>query len=370
MFDLLEKELECDFAYIESEIANAEYESFDPDFFLEAGENSPESFLDRIIKKIQDIVERVKKAFSEIFAKKTVAKATEKFDEAKAENPAIANEKVKMKDYKQLQKLNDDTMTILLKTEDTEKIKKQMAKYRKQRNRILAMGTVTTVGLGALVYFMHKGYKDKMDKLEKKIRRVEKDANDAKNDLKKAKGKISDLKKEDESLANENSILKQKSPAARTIKRVQIKKAQTGEAVSSVKGVFTGVKESLAARTEVLQNETTDAVNMAKDVVTAVSEAKSPVSAMKAVGKTVSSVKNIGGAIKKGVAKGLDENLETYKERIEKTNSEIQRAKRVMAKSEKGSEAYVKAETWLKKAEPHLHKLKTTYATLLKQAGK
>ena len=121
MFDLLEKELECDFAYIESEIANAEYESFDPDFFLEAGENSPESFLDRIIKKIQDIVERVKKAFSELFAKKSVDKVTEKYDAAKEKDPSIANKKVKMKDYKKLQELNDNTMTVLLKTEDGEK---------------------------------------------------------------------------------------------------------------------------------------------------------------------------------------------------------------------------------------------------------
>lgn len=370
MFELLEKELECDFAYIESEIANAEYESFDPDYFLEAGENSAESFIDRIIKKLQEIVERVKKAFSELFAKKSTNNVIEKYDAAKEKDPSIANKKVKMKDYKKLQELNDNTMTILLKTEDTEKIKKQMIKYRKQRNKILALGTVVTVSLAACIHFMSNGYKEKMTKLEKDNATLTKQAAKYKRGCSTLSGKLKDVLSENKSLKNENEILKQKSPAMRTAKRFQIKKNEAGDAVTSAKGVFTGIKESISAQTEVFNNQATDTIGLAKDVVTAVGSAKSPAGTAKAVGKTVSSVKNLGSNIKEGVAKEIGSKADEYKKKIQKITGDMEKAKKMMENNPPDSEKYKKAANWLKKADPELKKLKTTYSTLMKQANK
>lgn len=370
MFELLEKELECDFAYIESEIANAEYESFDPDYFLEAGDNSAESFFDRIVAKLQEIVERVKKAFSTIFAKKSVDKVTEKYDAAKEKDPSVANKKVKMKDYKKLQELNDNTMTVLLKTEDGEKIKKQMIKYRKQRNKILALGTVAVVSLGTCIHFMSKGYKKKMAKIEKDNATLTKQVAEYKRGCATLYGKLKDSHAENKSLRDENEILKQNSPAKRTVKRIQIKKADASNAINSAKGVFTGIKESISAQTEVFNNQASDTVSMAKDVVTAVASAKSPVGAAKAVGKTTSSVKNLGSNIKAGVTKEIGDKAVEYKEKIQMVTEKMEKAKKVMENNPPDSEKHKKAAAWLKKADPNLKKLKTTYATLMKQANK
>lgn len=159
IFDLFEKELECDMAYVESAIANARYEMLsNQDSFMEAG-GSPNVF-QKLITKVKEIVTKAIDTIKQFFASKQIELGMKKAEAAAKENPGLLKQKVKVKDYEKLDKLNKKAREDLKKCKTKAQVDAVMDKYRKQRNIAIAAGAVAVVTLGAMYAHSRKKGKD------------------------------------------------------------------------------------------------------------------------------------------------------------------------------------------------------------------
>lgn len=159
IFDLFEKELECDMAYVESAIANARYEMLsEQDSFMEAGGSS--NVFQKLITKVKEIVTKAIDTIKQFFASKQIELGMKKAEAAVKENPGLLKQKVKVKDYEKLDKLNKKAREDLKKCKTKAQVDAVMDKYRKQRNIAIAAGAVAVVTLGAMYAHSRKKGKD------------------------------------------------------------------------------------------------------------------------------------------------------------------------------------------------------------------
>ena len=140
------------------------------DVYIEQGESSSKfkTFVNNIIEKIKKFFINAKKAIINFFTKKAVNDKLDDIEQSIKENPELGKRKVKIPDYKELDKLYEKTISDLEhRVEDSEKI---MEKYKKDRKRILiGAAGLTTVSLATAIGIVKNICKKTEEKLNKKI---------------------------------------------------------------------------------------------------------------------------------------------------------------------------------------------------------
>ena len=139
------------------------------DVYIEQGESSSKfkTFVNNIIEKIKKFFINAKEAIINFFTKKAVNDKLDDIEQSIKENPELGKRKVKIPDYKELDKLYEKTISDLEhRVEDSEKI---MEKYKKERKRILIGAGLTTVSLATAIGIVKNIGKKTEEKLNKKI---------------------------------------------------------------------------------------------------------------------------------------------------------------------------------------------------------
>lgn len=139
------------------------------DVYIEQGESSSKfkTFVNNIIEKIKKFFINAKEAIINFFTKKAVNDKLDDIEQSIKENPELGKRKVKIPDYKELDKLYEKTISDLEhRVEDSEKI---MEKYKKERKRILIGAGLTTVSLATAIGIVKNIGKKTEKKLNKKI---------------------------------------------------------------------------------------------------------------------------------------------------------------------------------------------------------
>ena len=140
------------------------------DVYIEQGESSSKfkTFVNNIIEKIKTFFSNAKKAIINFFTKKAVNDKLDDIEQSIKKNPELGKRKVKIPDYKELDKLYEKTISDLEhRVEDSEKI---MEKYKKERKRILiGAAGLTTISLATAIGIVKNIGKKTEEKLNKKI---------------------------------------------------------------------------------------------------------------------------------------------------------------------------------------------------------
>ena len=139
------------------------------DVYIEQGESSSKfkTFVNNIIEKIKTFFSNAKKAIINFFTKKAVNDKLNELEKDVKENPELGKRKVKIPDYKELDKLYEKTISDLEhRVEDSEKI---MEKYKKERKRILIGAGLTTVSLATAIGIVKNIGKKTEERLNEKI---------------------------------------------------------------------------------------------------------------------------------------------------------------------------------------------------------
>ena len=139
------------------------------DVYIEQGESSSKfkTFVNNIIEKIKKFFINAKEAIINFFTKKAVNDKLDDIEQSIKKNPELGKRKVKIPDYKELDKLYEKTISDLEhRVEDSEKI---MEKYKKERKRILIGAGLTTVSLATAIGIVKNIGKKTEKKLNKKI---------------------------------------------------------------------------------------------------------------------------------------------------------------------------------------------------------
>ena len=139
------------------------------DVYIEQGESSSKfkTFVNNIIEKIKKFFINAKEAIINFFTKKAVNDKLDDIEQSIKENPELGKRKVKVPDYKELDKLYEKTIFDLEhRVEDSEKI---MEKYKKERKRILIGAGLTTVSLATAIGIVKNIGKKTEERLNKKI---------------------------------------------------------------------------------------------------------------------------------------------------------------------------------------------------------
>lgn len=139
------------------------------DVYIEQGESSSKfkTFVNNIIEKIKKFFINAKDAIINFFTKKAVNDKLDDIEQSIKKNPELGKRKVKVPDYKELNKLYEKTISDLEhRVEDSEKI---MEKYKKERKRILIGAGLTTVSLATAIGIVKNIGKKTEERLNKKI---------------------------------------------------------------------------------------------------------------------------------------------------------------------------------------------------------
>ena len=140
------------------------------DVYIEQGESSSKfkTFVNNIIEKIKKFFINAKEAIINFFTKKAVNDKLDDIEQSIKENPELGKRKVKIPNYKELDKLYEKTISDLEhRVEDSEKI---MEKYKKERKRILIGAGLTTVSLATAIGIVKNIGKKTEERLNEKIK--------------------------------------------------------------------------------------------------------------------------------------------------------------------------------------------------------
>ena len=166
-FEIMELENDILYESIHLDILKS---SIMEDIYIEQGESSSKfkTFVNNIIEKVKKFFINAKTAIINFFTKKAVNDKLDDIEKSIKENPELGKRKVKIPDYKELDKLYEKTISDLEhRVEDSEKI---MEKYKKERKRILiGAAGLTTVSLATAIGIVKNIGKKTEEKLNKKI---------------------------------------------------------------------------------------------------------------------------------------------------------------------------------------------------------
>lgn len=364
--DVAEQEL--DILALEAKFYIAQIPAESAGIFLEA---EGKSIFQKIMDKLKDIIDKVKKKITDFINSTVFKKKVKELETTLDENPELKNVKVKIPDYEKVHKLNNDTLIILDKSNDTEKL---MEKYRKQRNKLLGALTVTVVTAGAALVFLKK-YSDKkiavLDEALKKSNKIvhklndeninltksNKELNDANSTLRTA---VDDLKMELDKKNTRNPIKKVKIAGAQFNTRVQYKSDQIKNSASE--------KQAAAQATvEVVTNQGKDILSSIANIGKAIVDPdktgiKKTVSVMQKTGDAFDSVAGVfnGKAKEKATS-----NLSTkYRNNIQHLNKQIEKAQNVINDPNASEERKANAQKYIDSASGKISRFQTKVGKL------
>ena len=153
----------------------------------ESGNNKILHSFISVLKKIKDAIISAINSIKSFFTSKKV-KDLEKF--MKSNQDKANKEKVKIQDYDKLNKLTDDALKEVKKSNDPDEV---VRKYKKQRNILLGIGSFITITATALFIKFKKSKDDETNRLS--------------NELKNVNNKLDWLETQANSLSKENNKL-------------------------------------------------------------------------------------------------------------------------------------------------------------------
>lgn len=223
--------------------------------FFESGNG--ENIIVRICKKIRELIEKCKNGIIKLFSSKGFKKKEDEINSLLSKNPKLKNEKIKIRDYKKLDKLDEDTYRQLKKSNDPDAV---IEKYKKQRNAIIAGSTMSIGIAAALLYIKNRSHRKFLDQIEKDTFDYEKALQNAKNDEnKKGLAKIANnvkVKNERDKLLEANQLLQKRiNSTAWIVKAVTVD--ETSTPLETIEVITTLIKAKLG----IMQKEQEKRVN-------------------------------------------------------------------------------------------------------------
>lgn len=365
IFDIFECEVDCDMKQIEYDFSLLNFSTF-----FEDGDtkDSTDGLIPRIISKIDHIITTIKTKLQEFFQSKKTKESIDEIEKASIKDNGILNTKVKMKDYKKINTLNEKTVKDLDNVTSEEDLKKQMEKYRSQRNKLIIGSIAVTVTLSGCIALLKKHQKDKIENLEKEADKQKSQLKELNAKCKKYQARVLSESEKNKKLTQENSILKEKTPAKRLDKRIGYTAANVQSNCEKFKGTMNGAQKIAAAKIEVLGNSAKDCMSEVREAMNNIQESKNVIQKAGSVVKATKNITNTGKEAINGTKSKviMNSNADNMKKELQHMSEQIKKAKKALSDSDKDSERYKKAKSYLQKALPAFKQKQYEYSVLKK----
>ena len=292
--------------------------------YEEEGNSTGSSFMDKVQTAINNLIEKIKKIFNDakdaitnFFSKNDVEKKCKEVEEEAKKDP---KKKKAYKSRKEAIDLSKVTLEDIYKARDFNEIESTMNKYRSQRNKAIAVGTVVTLaitGVSAFVikrqYDLNTTLKKEKDKAENKLTELKKKNSSLRDAINKKNKTIDSLKSDVKDMKSE---LDAKSKAQIAKVRVTRKIRQASNVTEDINTEIKSQQAKASAIAEVSSNLCKDVVSEIKDMTSSLLNSNVSVS-KKAIG-AVSSVSAVKDMVKNSPKTIGDQSLENLTEKFNK----------------------------------------------------
>ena len=342
--------MELEFTALESEIYSLD------GIFLESGADM-NSTVDTIVAKIRGIIETAKKKITEIFEKAVVKKKLAETQKKIDENPSLKTQKVKVKDYSKLEKLDDDTLRAIASGKDVEAT---MVKYRKHRNVLLAAAATVTITLGTALVMVTRNKDKRINNLNAKLGKTEATLKKCINQNGRLKSSLKTTRERNKQLSDDLEVAKAKGLRKTSVKGKQIRR-DVQDAAANASNSMNATKEIMSANVEIFKNAGTDTLNSVKEVLgVCMNPTSSPIKKAGAVVKGAAKIGNTVKEVSDGSAKKnvMDGRKSEFADKITHLRGEIDKAKEVFNSANASAEQKSKAGQYITRAESQIRSLK------------
>lgn len=139
--------------------------------FLEGADDSvKEGFVKKLIRKIAELKDKVLSFISDFYNKHFTKKMEEDVTEAIKNDPEIKKKKVKVRDWKKMEQLQEDAMNAVDDAKTTAEVDDAVRKYKKKRAVII--GSSIAIAVTAALGIIHHNRKNSAHKINKKNKKM------------------------------------------------------------------------------------------------------------------------------------------------------------------------------------------------------
>lgn len=323
--NILQKQTEIDFLCLEDAIDS--YLQGDEIAYLEDGDaSSGDSFFETVLKKLNEIFERIKETITNIFTKKENEEKIQKVNEAIKKDPALGKKKVKLRDHSKEKELDKKTMSEIGDVKTVGQLAVKMDSYRKQRNKAIAIGATVTVTLAFVGSKLLKKKDQQISELTAQnkeqrtlITRLGNRNNSLRTKLSATKGKLKDTKANLDLVTKERDAYKQKvNPVVKAQVTVASTKAKANSKVEEIQNEIRVNQEITKATAECAKNLANTIVTESKEALSVITSSEKSIT--EKVSGAVKSGKHVKEAVTKvgsGTAKGIKNIIASKSEALE-----------------------------------------------------
>lgn len=350
---------ELDVAYLESvNIINTGFDTGVIAIF-EAGEEANsapfiekiEATISRIIEKIKKIFQDAKEKLAKFFTDKNVEQKCKQVDEVSKNDPEVKRKKSSYKSRHKAIELDKITLEDIYKARDFNEVEAAMQKYRKQRNKAIAIGTVVTITVVGVGAFVLKKQKELNDTLSAEKEHAEAQLKKSKNIIGKMRQAINDKNEKIKSLQNDVSDLK-KENAAKTkgqVAKVKIRRTKrkvfesTSKAHVQIQTQQAKANATVEVSTNICKDIVSESSEMMKSLIDPNVSAKTKVSnVVGTVTNTVKTVKGASDTVKEESIDTLKSNLSSLKSMGNKQQSKVKKIREALRNTPQTDPKYKK----------------------------
>ena len=273
------------------------------DAYIALFEDGDEStgFIDKISDAISNIIEKIQKLFHDAkcaitkhFQDNEVEKKAKEVDEA----TKGINKKVSYKSRKEAIDLSKVTLEDVYKAKDFNEVEALMTKYRKQRNKAIAIGTIITLSVAGIGAFVIKKKNDLNNELEKQKSVAEKRLKESRSELGNLKIKMEKKNETINQMKDDMNDMKKELDAK---SKMDIAKVRVNRKIRNISKTTDGISLKMKteqakanATVEVAKNICQDIASESKTVVSDLLNPNTkPIAKATGVMKGVSNTKNI-----------------------------------------------------------------------------
>jgi hypothetical protein len=323
--NILQKQTEIDFLCLEDAIDS--YLQGDEIAYLEDGDaSSGDSFFETVLKKLNEIFERIKETITNIFTKKENEEKIQKVNEAIKKDPTLGKKKVKLRDHSKEKELDKKTMSEIGDVKTVGQLAVKMDSYRKQRNKAIAIGATVTVTLAFVGSKLLKKKDQQISELTAQnkeqrtlITRLGNRNNSLRAKLNATKGKLKDTKANLDIVTKERDAYKQKvNPVVKAQVTVASTKAKANSKVEEIQNEIRVNQEITKATAECAKNLANTIVTESKEALSVITSSEKSIT--EKVSGAVKSGKHMKEAVTKvggGTAKGIKNIIASKSEALE-----------------------------------------------------
>lgn len=362
MIDDIQCQSECDFhILLEASIAHNDILGY----YTESAIDNVKTFFQKIYNTIKDIITRMKDSIINLFKTDSVKNQIDAVEKDIKENPSYGNAKIQVRDYKKVDELNDAIRFEIVKAGSIDELEAKMAKYRSQRNKIIAGSILTAATVSTVFFLIFKGKDKKIDQLTKQEQI-------ATENLKKYERKCEDLKEKNKELTSdkrdlENQIEKLSADTIAKKTKYYIKRVQ--QATDDASEVIQLHKAKAQAEVEVCRNAASDIVSSIKEGFTACKESKNGLfKKIKSAEEVKNDVASTISSVKSGEAKKehISEKIDSITEKISEIDAKVKKAAKLIANKDTNQDKKSQYREYMKKKLKEKHKLEDSLSALKK----